>query len=110
MSSLLEELRERGVQTDVPTLFVLDGAKALRSAVGRVWGKFAVVQRCQAHKKRNVEAHLPDKHHDELRRQLNLAYHHTKEQARTLVKVNNDLAATLNPDAAASLQEGWRRR
>lgn len=105
--SLLEELRERGVQTDVPTLFVLDGAKALRAAVGRVWGKFAVVQRCQAHKKRNVEAHLPDKHHDELRRQLNLAYHHTDH--RQAVKALNTTVAwlrRLNPDAAASLQEG----
>jgi transposase-like protein len=106
-TSLLEELRERGVRTDVPTLFVLDGAKALRSAVGRVWGKFAVVQRCQAHKKRNVEAHLPDKHHDELRRQLNLAYHHTDH--RQAVKALNTTVAwlrRLNPDAAASLQEG----
>jgi putative transposase len=105
--SLLEELRERGVRTDMPTLFVLDGAKALRSAVGRVWGKFAVVQRCQAHKKRNVEAHLPDKHHDELRRQLNLAYHHTDH--RQAVKALNTTVAwlrRLNPDAAASLQEG----
>jgi transposase-like protein len=105
--SLLEELRERGVRTDVPTLFVLDGAKALRAAVGRVWGKFAVVQRCQAHKKRNVEAHLPDKHHDELRRQLNLAYHHTDH--RQAIKALDTTVAwlrRLNPDAAASLQEG----
>ena len=40
VTSLLEELRERGVQTDVPTLFVLDGAKALRgrgrAGVGQV--------------------------------------------------------------------------
>lgn len=106
-ASLLEELRERGVKTDVPTLFVLDGAKALRAAVGRVWGKFAVVQRCQAHKKRNVEAHLPDKHHDELRRQLNLAYHHT-DQRQALQALNTTVAwlRRLNPDAAASLQEG----
>ncbi|MGE0537938.1 MAG: IS256 family transposase [Pirellulales bacterium] len=106
-TSLLEELRERGVRTDVPTLFVLDGAKALRAAVGRVWGKFAVVQRCQAHKKRNVEAHLPDKHHDELRRQLNLAYHHTDH--RQAVKALGTTVAwlrRLNPDAAASLEEG----
>ena len=106
-TSLLEELRERGVQTDVPTLFVLDGAKALRAAVDRVWGKFAVVQRCQVHKKRNVEAHLPDKHHDELRRQLNLAYHHTDH--RQAVKSLGTTVAwlrRLNPDAAASLAEG----
>lgn len=106
-TSLLEELRERGVKTDVPTLFILDGAKALRTAVQRVWGKFAVVQRCQAHKKRNVEAHLPDKHHDELRRQLNLAYHHA-DHRQALKALNTTVAwlRRLNPDAAASLQEG----
>ena len=94
VTSLLEELRERGVKTDVPTLFVLDGAKALRAAVGRVWGKYAVIQRCQVHKRRNVEAHLPEQHHEELRRRLNAAYHETNEtQARTLLKGTIDLAA-----------------
>ena len=106
-TSLLEELRERGVQADVPTLFVLDGAKALRSAVNRVWGKFAVVQRCQVHKKRNVEAHLPDKHHDELRRQLNGAYHETDyRQAIKSLRTTVAWLRRLNPDAAASLEEG----
>ncbi len=74
VTSLLEELRERGVRTDLPTLFVLDGAKALQAAVVRVWGKFAVVQRCQVHKRRNVAAHLPEKHHDELYARLHAAY------------------------------------
>jgi hypothetical protein len=31
-----------------PTLLVLEGAMALRAAVVRVWGKFAVVQRCHS--------------------------------------------------------------
>jgi putative transposase len=105
--SLLEELRDRGVNTTLPTLFVLDGAKALRAAVERVWGKFGVTQRCQAHQRRNVEAHLPEKQHDELRRRLNEAYHDTDYQ-----RALNSLRGTvqwlrrLNPDAAASLEEG----
>lgn len=74
VTALLEELRERGVKTDVPTLFALGGAKALRAAVARVWGKFGIVQRCQTHKRRNIEAHLPEKHRDELSRQLSLAW------------------------------------
>ncbi|MBM4004798.1 MAG: hypothetical protein FJ295_16180 [Planctomycetes bacterium] len=41
VTALLEDLRERGVKADVPTLFVLDGAKALQPAVKRLWGKFA---------------------------------------------------------------------
>src|SRR3954464_7049505 len=74
-AALLEELRERGVDTSRPTLFVLDGAKALHAAVTRVWGKNAVIQRCQVHKKRNLKAHVPEKHWPELERQLSEAYH-----------------------------------
>lgn len=107
VTSLLEELRERGVRTDVPTLFVLDGAKALHAAVIRVWGKFAVIQRCQIHKRRNVEAHLPDKHHDELRQRLNAAYHETNAtQARTLLAATVKWLRRISPAAAASLEEG----
>lgn len=108
VTALLEELRERGVKTDVPTLFVLDGAKALHSAVQRVWGKFAVIQRCQVHKRRNVEAHLSEQHHEELGKRLNAAYHETNEtQARTLLKGTITWLRKISPAAAASLEEGW---
>lgn len=107
VAALLEELRERGVKTDVPTLFVLDGAKALRAAVERVWGKFGVVQRCQTHKRRNIEAHLPEKHHDELSRQLSLAWQETDHrQALKLLRTTAAWLRRLSPDAAASLEEG----
>jgi len=107
VTSLLEELRERGVQTDLPTLFVLDGAKALAAAVQRVWGKFAVIQRCQVHKLRNVQAHLPERHHEELQRRLNAAYHETNEtQARTLLQGTTSWLRKISPAAAASLEEG----
>lgn len=107
VTSLLEELRSRGVRTDVPTLFVLDGAKASHAAVIRVWGKFAVIQRCQVHKRRNVEAHLPEKHHDELRERLNAAYHETNmTQALTFLRATVRWLRTSSPAAAASLEEG----
>jgi transposase-like protein len=106
-TSLLEELRERGVATEVPTLFVLDGAKALRVAVKRVWGRWAIVQRCQAHKKRNVQAHLPQKHWAELSRQMNLAYHESDyDEALKLLKLTTRWLDRISPDAAASLREG----
>ena len=102
VTALLEELRERGVKTDVPTLFVLDGAKALHAAVRRVWGKFAVIQRCQVHKRRNVEAHLPEKHHEELGQRLNAAYHETNEtQARTLLKGTLTWLRKISPAATS---------
>jgi transposase-like protein len=107
VTSLLEELRERGVRTDVPTLFVLDGAKALRAAVIRVWGKFAVIQRCQVHKLRNVKDHLVDEHHEELRQRLNAAYHETNAtQALALLRATVTWLRRISPAAAASLEEG----
>jgi transposase-like protein len=107
VTCLLEELRERGVRTDVPTLFVLDEAKALVAAVVRVWGKFAVIQRCQVHKRRNVEAHLPDKHHEQLRDRLNAAYHETNvTQALALLRATVKWLRRISPTAARSLEEG----
>src|SRR5262249_48712255 len=73
-TALLEDLRERGLDTTKPTLLVLDGSKALHAAVKRVWGKHAVIQRCQVHKRRNIKAQLAEKHHAELDRQLSSAY------------------------------------
>jgi transposase-like protein len=58
-------------------LLVLDGARALHAAAQRVWGHNGVIQRCQVHKKRNVKAHVPEKHHAELERRLSEAYHAT---------------------------------
>jgi len=48
--------------------------KALHAAVTRVWGDQAVIQRCQVHKRRNLKAHLAEKHHAELDRHLAAAY------------------------------------
>jgi transposase-like protein len=76
-ATLLEDLRERGLDTGRPTLFVLDGAKALYAAVTWVWGKNAVIQRCQVHKKRNLKAHVSEKHWPELMRRLSEAYQET---------------------------------
>jgi transposase-like protein len=104
---LLESLRERGVSTDVPTLFVLDGAKALQAAVKSVWGDNAVVQRCQVHKKRNVKEHLAKGYWPELSRRLGEAYGETDyDRALSLLKKAEVWLEGINPDAAASLREG----
>jgi len=106
-TALLTDLRDRGLKTDVPTLFVLDGSKALRAAVKRVWGRHAVIQRCQAHKKRNVQGHLPKKHWQELSRQLNLAYQGSDyQEALKSLKTTARWLDRISPDAAASLREG----
>jgi transposase-like protein len=106
-TALLEDLQARGLDTSQPTLVVLDGAKALHAAVKRVWGPRALIQRCQVHKRRNVREHLPQKHHDELSRQLHVAYHETDyDEALRRLKTTARWLERLNPDAAASLREG----
>jgi len=107
-TELLEALRERGLRTDWPTLFVLDGSKALAKAVRDVWGRYAVVQRCQEHKKRNVEAHVPEEHWPEIKRRLDEAYGQASyAPARALLKGTIKRLERISPDAAASLREGW---
>lgn len=106
-TELLELLRERGVATDVPTLFVLDGAKALRAAVSSVWGERALVQRCQVHKRRNVRAHLDQQYWSELERRLAEAWgEENYDRALALLKQTAAWLGRINPDAAASLREG----
>ncbi|MGQ9732310.1 MAG: IS256 family transposase, partial [Candidatus Zipacnadales bacterium] len=59
VTRLLEELVERGVTPDQRRLFVIDGSKALRSAIDVVFGSGNLVQRCRKHKIDNVVGHLP---------------------------------------------------
>ena len=97
-TALLEDLQGRGLDTSQPTLLVLDGSKALHAAVKRVWGRNALIQRCQVHKKRNVREHLPEKHWDELSRQLHAAYNETDYDAGPeAVEDNGPLAGAAEP-------------
>jgi putative transposase len=67
-------LAERGLATDRPLLFVIDGGKGIHKAVIDLFGEFAVIQRCQVHKKRNVLDHLPESMHPNVSRVLSQAY------------------------------------
>ncbi len=74
VGALLSDLLERGLDFATPRLYVLDGGKALHSAVRRHAGEAAFIQRCQVHKKRNVVDHLPDEHKADIRRKMQNAY------------------------------------
>jgi transposase-like protein len=56
---LLEDLVGRGLDRKRKRLFVIDGSKALRSAINAVFGSQTPVQRCRQHKLRNVLERLP---------------------------------------------------
>lgn len=105
--SLLEDLVARGLKPDRRYLFVIDGAKALRAAIEKVFGKQAEVQRCQVHKRRNVKDHLPQNCQKDYDRRIRNAYALTNyaEAQAELEKIVRQLER-INPSAAHSLEEG----
>ncbi len=105
--ALLEELVERGLDTSRSTLFVIDGGKALRKAITRVWGTRALVQRCRVHKKRNIEAHVPERLWPEVARMLDKAWAEPDhERARKQLVTLAAYLDRIAPDSAGSLREG----
>ena len=88
-------------------LVVIDGGKALAKAVRNVYGARAIVQRCQAHKVRNVVDQLPDDARPSVRQTIRDAY--AASDADLARKQLANLARRLrdeHPGAAASLEEG----
>ncbi len=104
--ALLEDLVARGVKPNRRRLFVIDGAKALRTAIDQVYGSRNPVQRCRKHKERNVLGHLPKQQHDQAKATLHAAW---KLDAREGTRKIEQYATWLErewPSAAASLREG----
>jgi transposase-like protein len=106
-TALLEDLVARGLNQERRYLFVLDGSKALRAAVNKVFGARAEVQRCQLHKRRNVKDHLPEGCRADYDRQLRNAYAMTRyEDAKAALGKLFRQLERINPSAARSLEEG----
>lgn len=106
-TTLLADLRDRGLRTDRPLLVVVDGAKALPKAVRSVFGDRAIIQRCQAHKTRNVLDQLPDAMKPSVRQALRDAYATSDaDRAHAMLKNLARRLAKDHPSAASSLEEG----
>src|SRR5947209_547136 len=105
--SLLANLQSRGLRTDRTVLVILDGSKALHRAVTQIFGRAALIQRCQVHKRRNVLDHLPERQRPWVRAILNRAYN--SADVATARRLLQDLARRLEdhyPSAADSVREG----
>ncbi len=106
VTDLITGLRDRGLDVTRPVLAVLDGAKALSSAVKAVFDQ-PLIQRCQQHKIRNVIDKLPDRLKQVTERRMRQAYH-----AESALKAEGELEQLAreldktHPGAAASLREG----
>jgi putative transposase len=104
---LLADLVARGLRYDHGILAVIDGSKALRKAIVKVFGERALIQRCTLHKRRNVIGYLPVDERDAIDRRLAAAF--AQPDPAKGLKACRDLARQLDakhPDAAASLREG----
>lgn len=104
---LLANLQSRGLRTDRSLLVILDGSPALRKAVRTIFGEAALVQRCQAHKTRNILDYLHERDRAWAHPILRRAYQATEAAAarRLLVDLATRVERT-SPSAAASVREG----
>jgi putative transposase len=106
VTELLTDLRERGLDTTRPILVGIDGGKALHAGIVAVFDH-PVIQRCQAHKCRNVADKLPDDLAKTVTKKMRAAY-----QAPSAIIAEAQLEALArelehtHPGAAGSLREG----
>jgi putative transposase len=103
---LLADLVDGGLDVEQGVLVVLDGSKALRAAVGEVFGPVPV-QRCIRHKERNVLDHLPERDRPTVKTRLRRAW--ASDNHALALDDLRTLASELersHPGAAASLREG----
>ena len=106
VKDLLASLAERGVDMNLARLWVIDGSKALRSAIEQVCGEAAHVQRCRIHKIRNVTERLPKTRAAQTRWVMAQALKGDAEVGIQKLKAHAKHLKAQHPDAAASLLEG----
>jgi putative transposase len=106
VTELLVGLRERGLDVSRPLLVVIDGAKALSAGVRAVFER-PVIQRCQLHKIRNVQARLPKTLGASIAKKMRAIYRY--DDALKAESELEELARQLqksHPGATGSLREG----
>lgn len=104
--ALLEDLVARGVEPGRRRLFVIDGSKALRSAIEAVYGKDNPVQRCRSHKVRNVLDQLPKEQRETGKATMRAAYRLEPAEGKARLEQLARWYEKDWPQAAASLREG----
>jgi transposase-like protein len=106
VTGLLADLVARGLRPDRHRLFVIDGAKALRTAIDAVFGTNNPVQRCRRHKERNVQGYLPKHEAQRVLKVLQAAFRLPADLGMAKLEKEAKALATTHPSAAASLREG----
>jgi putative transposase len=106
VTELLTDLVARGVDPKQRRLFVIDGSKALRAAIERVFGERVAVQRCRTHKLRNVREHLPRHLQAQVTSAMRAAFRLAPQEGIAKLTQQASWLEREYPDAAGSLREG----
>lgn len=107
VKALLADLTDRGLAAEAGLLVVIDGAKALHSAVKAVFGEQALIGRCQVHKRRNLRDHLPKADQSRIDARLAAAFNHPDpDQGLANARALATEVERSWPDAASSIREG----
>ena len=105
--ALINNLVGRGLDPERPILAVIDGGKAIRSALKATFGERVLIARCRQHKRRNVLDHLPEDQRSFIGRRLDKAWQLTDaEQAEQELQALAHQLQADHPGAAGSLREG----
>ena len=100
------DLVERGLDPGRRRLFVIDGSKALRKAIEKVFGQRHPIQRCRNHKLRNVLGHLPKDQHPQVKAAFRAAMKLDAKQGEQKLEQLARWLERDHPSASASLREG----
>jgi len=106
VKGLLEDIITRGVNPERRRLFVIDGSKALRSAIDSVFGNKNPVQRCRKHKLTNVMDYLPQELKEQVRNVMKAAWRMGPKEGKKRIQEQARQLEIKYPQAAASLLEG----
>ena len=101
------KLIERGLDYEQGLLFVIDGSKGISKAIHEVFKGYALIQRCQWHKRENVMKYLSRGRQCEFKQKLTAAYNESSypKAKEALSKIRKELVM-VNQSAVASLDEG----
>jgi putative transposase len=104
---LFSDLVSRGLDFRQLHVNLIDGSKALQTAVRKHCGEASPIIRCQLHKRRNVVGHFAEEDQPGWDRRLANAYdlRSYREAKAALVRLQHELNQ-VNPSAARSLEEG----
>ena len=102
---LLEQLVGQGVDPQRRRLFVIDGSKALRTAINAVFGE-QPIQRCRNHKLRNVLRRLPRDQQAQTGSLMRAAWKLSEKEGMAKFRQIASWLEQDYPDAARSLLEG----